>query len=177
VASTAARARKLSFDDARARVLAAAPALTARLGVERVALDASLGRVLAEPLVAREALPRFDNSAVDGYAVRAADVAGAPVRLTVIETVAAGHAPAHAVGPGQAALVMTGAPLPAGTDGVVMRERTEEGAREVRVLEPVRAGENVRPRGEDADLGETLVPLGRVIGPGEIAALATLGFA
>jgi molybdopterin molybdotransferase len=177
VGSTAAAARKLSFEDARARVLAAAPALAARLGVERVALDGALGRVLAEPLVAREALPRFDNSGVDGYAVRAADVAGAPVRLSVIETVAAGHAPAHTVGRGQAALIMTGAPLPAGADCVVMRERTEEGAGEVRVLEALRAGENVRPRGEDAAVGETLVPVGRVIGPGEIAALATLGLA
>jgi molybdopterin molybdotransferase len=159
--------------------MAAAPALAARLGTERVALDESLGRILAEPIVAHEPLPRFDNSAVDGYAVRAADVASAnqnaPVRLEILETVGAGHVPARAVGPGHAVLVMTGAPLPRGADSVVMRERTAEDAREVRVLAPVRAGENVRPRGEDADLGETIAPGGRTIGPGEIAALATLG--
>jgi molybdopterin molybdotransferase len=159
--------------------MAAAPALARRLGTELVALDEALGRILAEPIVAHEPLPRFDNSAVDGYAVRASDVAGAnennPVRLDVLETVGAGHVPARAVEPGQAVLVMTGAPLPRGADSVVMRERTAEDAREVRVLAPVRAGENVRPRGEDADQGETIAVRGRTIGPGEIAALATLG--
>ena len=179
MASTAALARKLSYKDARAHVMAAAPALAARLGTERVALDEALGRILAEPIVASEPLPRFDNSAVDGYAVRASDVEGAhedaPVRLEVLETVAAGHVPRRSVGPGQAVLVMTGAPLPAGADSVVMRERTAEGGREVRVLAPVRAGENVRPRGEDVDQGETIAIRGRTIGSGEIAALATLG--
>jgi molybdopterin molybdotransferase len=179
VASIAAAARKLAYEDARARVMAAAPGLAARLGVERVALDAALGRFLAEPIVAGEPLPRFDNSAVDGYAVRAADVAGAsdatPVRLAVLEAVGAGHVPSRAVGTGEAALVMTGAPLPRGADCVVMRERTAEDSREVRVLASVRAGENVRPRGEDADQGETIAVRGRVVGPGEIAALATLG--
>ena len=179
VASTAAPARKLSHEDARARVMAAAPALAARLGVERVALDEALGRILAEPIVAHEPLPRFDNSAVDGYAVRAADVAGAsdstPVRLELVETVGAGHVPTRAVGKGQAVLVMTGAPLPKGADAVVMRERTIEGSSEVRVLAPVRQGENVRPRGEDVDQGETIAIRGRSVGPGEIAALATLG--
>lgn len=179
MASTAALARKLSYKDARAHVMAAAPALAARLGMERVALDDALGRILAEPIVANEPLPRFDNSAVDGYAVRAADVESAnedaPVRLEVLETVAAGHVPGRSVGQGQAVLVMTGAPLPGGADAVVMRERTAEGGREVRVLAPVRAGENVRPRGEDVDQGETIAIRGRTIGPGEIAALATLG--
>jgi molybdopterin molybdotransferase len=159
--------------------MAAAPSLAARLGTERVRLDAALGRVLAEPIVAGEPVPRFDNSAVDGYAVRAADVAGAsdasPVRLAVLETVGAGHVPRRAVGAGQAVLLMTGAPLPQGADCVVMRERTAEDGREVRVLAPARAGENVRPRGEDVDQGETIAVRGRTVGPGEIAALATLG--
>jgi len=159
--------------------MAAAPGLAARLQTERVALDDALGRVLAEPLVAGEALPRFDNSAVDGYAVRAADVARAsessPVRLRVLETVGAGHVPNRQVGAGQAALVMTGAALPAGADCVVMRERTVEDAGEVGILAAAQPGENVRPRGEDAGAGEVIVPRGRTIGPGEIAALATLG--
>jgi len=179
VASTAAAARKLSFEDARARVMGAAPALAARLGVERVLLADAVGRVLAEPLVAHQALPLFDNSAVDGYAVRAADVAAAseanPVRLAVLERVAAGAMPRKSVGAGQAILVMTGAPLPAGADAVLMRERTDEGDTEVRALAAARAGENVRPRGEDARQGETVVALGTEIGPGEIAALAALG--
>ena len=181
MASIAAAARKLSFEDAQARVLAAVPGLAARLVVERVSLAEALGRVLAEPLVAHQALPLFDNSAVDGYAVRAADVAAAteanPVRLSVLERVGAGSVPERTVGAGQAILVMTGAPLPAGADCVLMRERTVEGGEDVRSLTPARAGENVRPRGEDVREGDTVVAQSTVVGPGEIAALAALGHA
>lgn len=179
MASTAAGAERLSYAAARARVLAAVPALAARLGAESAPLDEAAGRVLAEPLIAGEPLPRFDNSGVDGYAARAADVAGAtpgsPVRLAVVERVAAGRAPARAVGAGEAALVMTGAPLPAGADCVVMRERTREATDEVWVAAAAAHGENVRARGEDIAAGETALPRGRVLAAGDIAVLATLG--
>ena len=89
-----------------------------------MALADALGRVLAERVVAGEDVPPFANTAMDGYAVRAADTAGAPVQLDVVGTLAAGSAPDVEVGPGQAVRIMTGAPIPAGADAVVMVERT-----------------------------------------------------
>src|ERR1051325_10059151 len=99
------------------------------LPIERVPLLDALGRVLASPAVASYTLPHWDNSAMDGYAVRAVDVAGAsdsnPVRLRVLETVAAGALPSMPVGAGEATRIMTGAPLPQGTDTVVRVEDTD----------------------------------------------------
>src|SRR5437879_1965800 len=95
----------------------------APLGVERVPILAALGRVLAEEIGSPRDIPAFDNSAMDGYAVRSADVAGAsearPARLTVIETVGAGAMPSRRVAPGQAVRTMTGAPIAQGADSIV----------------------------------------------------------
>ncbi|TPW12796.1 MAG: moeA, partial [Acidimicrobiaceae bacterium] len=95
------------------------------LPAERVPLAAAMWSVLAEPIVSAEAVPPFENSAVDGYAVRAADVAAAPLELQVIDEVAAGAASSLTVGAGQAIRIMTGAPMPAGADASVMVEDTE----------------------------------------------------
>ncbi|MCY3953339.1 MAG: molybdopterin molybdenumtransferase MoeA, partial [bacterium] len=84
----------------------------------------ALGHVTAGAVAAAEAVPAFDNTAMDGYAVRSADTAAAPVTLEVVDTLAAGRAPDVAVGPGQAVRIMTGAPMPPGADAVIMVERT-----------------------------------------------------
>ncbi len=111
----------IALEDARARVLAACAPLPAR----PLPLADALGRVLAEPVVSGVDVPPFANTAMDGFAVRAADTADAPVGLVVVGTLAAGADPAGlTVGPGQAVRIMTGAPLPAGADAIVMVERT-----------------------------------------------------
>src|SRR5216684_1991367 len=113
------------------------------LGVERVPILEALSRVLAEEIRAPRDIPGFDNSAMDGYAVRAADVAAAsetnPVRLTVLETVAAGMMPTAQVDPGQAVRTMTGAPLAAGADAIVPVERTRGSGPAVEILVPAEA--------------------------------------
>lgn len=181
MASTDVKARRLSFEEARQETWAQARRLTSSLGHESVGLDESLGRVLASPLVAETPFPRFDNSAVDGYAVVYSDVKNAsqsnPVRLDICERVAAGHNPSRDLAPGQSALVMTGAPIPGGADSVVMREFTEERDSEVWIQTAVRSGENIRPAGEDATVGETIIESGREISPGDIAALSAFGHA
>ena len=165
----------LSLAEALARVTAGAHALQA----ERVRLADAHGRVLAADVHARRTLPPWANSAMDGYAVRTADVAAAapdaPVRLRVLETVAAGRVPAHAVREGQAARIMTGAPLPEGADCVVRVEDTDGGAEVVEVRSARDAGRNVRPRGEDVREGETALPAGTRLGGAQLALLAALG--
>jgi molybdopterin molybdotransferase len=170
----------VSYDEALETVVSAARAH--RTPDERIELDEALGRVLREDVVADEPSPRFANSAMDGFAVRAADVARAsdqaPAALAVGETIAAGHAPARALRPGEAARIMTGAPLPDGADAVVPVERSRaDGEGRVLLLEPVRAGEHVRPLGEDFAVGERLLRAGDLIDGGAIALLASLGHA
>lgn len=136
----------------------------------------ALGLVLAEPVTATEAVPPFANTAMDGFAVRAADTAGAPVQLDVVETIAAGHAPAVEVGPGQASRIYTGAPMPAGADAVVMVERTEAvGDQRVRVDLEVTAGDHVRPAGDDLTPGTTVFEPGTVLGAGHLGVLCSVG--
>lgn len=179
MASTAAPARRLGFDQARERVLGAASTLAARLETQQVALEEALGRILTEPFVAPAPFPAFDNTAVDGYAVRAADVAAAsteqPARLRVVERLGAGHVSAREVGRGEAVLLMTGASLPPGADCVVMRERTREARDEVEILAAASPGENVRGRGEDVATGETVLERGCELAPGDLAVLASFG--
>lgn len=166
--------RFISFDDARATILAAAAPLL--LPTEFVPIDDALGRTLREDLVATEPNPAFANSAMDGFAVRSSDVASPPASLRVIETVPAGRVPSRSVGPGEAIRIMTGAALPAGADAVVPIERTAAPSPDsVEVLAAVAPGEHVRPAGEDFAAGERLVPSGRVVDPGVIAILAALG--
>ena len=160
--------------EAQAHVLAALP----RLDVVTVPLSEVLGLVLAEPVVSSEDVPSFANTAVDGYALRSCDVADPPVELRVIETIPAGSAPERTVGAGEASRIMTGAPVPAGADAVVMVERTEVagGAEDrVRVLEAVVVGAGVRGAGEDVRAGELAVDAGTVLGPGHVGVLAMLG--
>ena len=166
----------IPFDEARAAVLAACEPLAAR----DLPLDRALGCVLAADVVATEPVPPFANSAMDGYAVRAGDVAGAtpdaPVRLRVAATVAAGAAVDVAVEPGTAVRIMTGAPLPPGADAVVMVERsTRVGEHEVDLTDAVEAGRHVRPAGDDISPGDRVVAAGTVLGPAHLGVLASVG--
>ncbi|HZI10860.1 MAG TPA: molybdopterin molybdotransferase MoeA, partial [Myxococcus sp.] len=167
----------LPVEEARAQVLELASPLSA----EWVPLEDALGRTLAEDVTARRTLPPWDNSAMDGYAVRSADLSGAaaPVRLAVLETLYAGTSPRQEVRPGTCARIMTGAPLPPGADAVVMRERTrpvpDGGVDQVEILEPVGPGTFVRPRGEDAKEGQVLLPRGTPLGIPELGLLWAQG--
>lgn len=159
----------ISVADATARILE----LVGRVDAEVVELDDADGRVLAEPAVAGRALPGFDNSAMDGFAVRAAEL---PATLPVVGSIAAGAGVVAPLAPGTAVRIMTGAPLPAGADAVVIFEdaRAEGG---LVTLPATRAGDNLRRAGEDLAIGELAVPAGTRLGPGELTALAALGCA
>lgn len=165
----------LTPDEAARRIVGSLHPLPA----ESVVLRAALDRVLAETVRSPIAVPAWDNSAMDGYAVRAADVAGAgpdrPTVLDVIESVPAGHFPTRRVGPGQATRIFTGAPLPDGADSVVRQEDTESGGPDrVAVLNERDAGRNVRSRGEDLREGDEVASAGTLLGPAEIGVLASV---
>ncbi len=158
------------------------------LEAEQVPLLEALDRVLAEDIVSSINVPPFNNSAMDGYAVRAEDVAKAsperPTRLRVIADVAAGYVPMFSVQPGTAIRIMTGAPLPGGADTVVRFEDTSEGVSArgvskdtstVEIMHAVRRGDNVRRAGEDIRTGEVVLPRGMDVRPAEIGVLASLG--
>ncbi len=167
----------LSIEEARQKILEG----IAPLPPEAVDLDEALGRTNARKLVARRALPGFDNSAMDGYAVRAADAGSAspttPARLRLTGVIGAGQQPKQPLAPGEALRIFTGAPVPEGCDAVVMQEDTEAGGDHVTVLKAVRQGANIRRAGEDLRPGDLLLEMGAVIGPGDIAAFATQGYA
>ncbi len=146
------------------------------LPTERVELAAAAGLALAEPVTARHDLPPFANSAMDGYAVIAADVAAAPVVLPVLEDVAAGSVPTMTVEPGTATKIMTGAPMPVGADAVVPVEDTEPGSGEVRILAGVPAGESVRPAGDDVASGTAVLRVGERLTPPRLGVCASLGY-
>lgn len=143
------------------------------LGGGQVPLPEAGGRFLAAPAVARLAAPPETCSAMDGYAVRAAEVAG-PVRLPVHRVIYAGDAPGR-LPPGQAARIFTGAGLPDGADAVVREESVEAGAGEVAFRQPARLGENVRRAGEDVTEGAVALPAGARLGPRQLALLAAVG--
>ncbi len=146
-----------------------------------VPLAEAAGCVLAAPAPAAVAVPPFANSAMDGYAVRSADVAGAPVTLCVVGLVLAGSAAGAPVLPGQAVRIMTGAPVPEGADAVCMVERTsggtETGQGTVVVEQAVSRGENVRPAGADVRRGDEVLGAGVEVGPTQLAALLSAGCA
>lgn len=151
------------------------------LAAEPVALSDARGRVLATDVAAPLDLPPFANSAMDGYAVVAASTRGAgpatPARLPVSARIAAGHAPLAPLLPGQAARIMTGAPLPPGADAVIKQEDTVTGdPATVDLLVEVAAGTNVRRPGEDLMQGATALAAGTVLGPAALGLLAGLGF-
>jgi len=170
----------LSVDAAVARILER----FAPLPAESIELLASLGRVLAEDIRAEINAPPFANSSMDGYAVAAADTAEAPVRLRVSLDIPAGSFPTEPIRPGEAARIMTGAPLPEGADAVVPVEQTDQGWRSgdspplpdsVGILKTVRPGDSVRPVGEDFRAGDVVLPALSVIRPQELGVLAALG--
>jgi molybdopterin molybdotransferase len=150
----------------------------APLGVERVPILATLGRVLAEEIHSPRDIPGFDNSAMDGYAVRAADIATAsesnPVSLNVIETVGAGTMPARRVEPGTAIRTMTGAPIAAGADAIVQVERTRGSDSKVEILTAVESRGFIRPRGEDLREGELVMTVGKMLTGSDLGMLASL---
>lgn len=160
------------------------------LDPERVPILEGLGRVLAQEIISDIQIPPFDNSAMDGYAVRAADVAaatpGSPVRLEVIGSVAAGYVIETRLRPGTAVRIMTGAPLPEGADAIVPYEDTSDFDRSkeerlvrpaftVEVRQPVVPRDHVRPAGEDIVRGERVLAPGRLLRPQEIGVLVSLG--
>ena len=153
------------------------------LGEERVALDKLGGRVLASDVHAAVDAPPFDRSVVDGFAVRAADLAaasaGAPVRLSLnTETIHCGHEPALTVAAGTATPIATGGPIPRGADAVVMIEQTEpEGDDAIMITRAVSPGQNISYAGSDIARGQTLLHAGTVIGAREIGMLAAVGCA
>jgi molybdopterin biosynthesis enzyme len=148
----------------------------APLDTAPTAIADSLGLVTAEPIMCGENIPPFDNTAVDGYAVIAADVAATPVELEVIGSIAAGEAPSVPLRPGTAIRIMTGAPLPEGADAVVMVENTESNDdRSVTINAPVSAGAAVRRAGEDMQPGQEVFGAGTLLQPGHLGVLATLG--
>ena len=135
-----------------------------------------LGLVLAEDVVATVPLPPFDNSAMDGYAVRAADVAAVPVELPVVDDIPAGRTASAPLEAGTAHRIMTGAPVPAGADAVVQVEWTDGGTSVVRVDRPVAAGQNVRRMADDVAVGTTVLRAGVALGPAQLGLAAALGF-
>jgi molybdenum cofactor synthesis domain-containing protein len=162
----------ITLDEARGVVLDGCPAPT---GPATVALADALGCVLASPVVSSEAVPPFANTAMDGFAVRAADTAAVPARLKVVDTLAAGAAPRVAVGPGEAIRIMTGAPIPPGADAVVPVEVTAGSDAEVEILEAASVGAHVRPAGEDVAVGQEVFAPGTTLGPGHLGVLASVG--
>lgn len=157
------------------------------LGEEIVPLPDALGRVLTRPVVAQDSLPPFANSSMDGYVLRAADIAEAtrenPAVLRVVADVAAGSPTDKEVTPGTAARIMTGAPLPPGADAVIPVEDTNEPWRnperplpeKIEIRRSVQAGDYVRLPGEDIVAGQEVLPVGHVVRPQEIGVLASLG--
>lgn len=172
-----------------AEALEAVLASVAVLPAERVHLGDALGLVLAEPIVAATPLPPFANSAMDGYALTAADSTSASqaqgVTLRVVDDIAAGSVPGAKVLPGTAARIMTGAPLPPGADAVIPVEDTDEPYRDaqrplpekVTIYRAVGRGDYVRPAGEDVAAGERVLESGTRLRPQEIGLLAALGVA
>ncbi len=161
----------LSVEEALERILATVRVLES----ERVPILEALGRVLAEEVTADRDIPPLPNSAMDGYAVRSADVARVPARLRVIAEAPAGRLCPAEVKPGTAVRIMTGAPIPVGADAVVPFEHTRPDGEWVEVLRETRPGANVREAGEDVRAGQVVLTPGRILRPQEIGMLAALG--
>jgi len=164
----------ISVDNALEQILGAINPLR----LEKVTILEALGRVLGENITSDRDIPPLPNSAMDGYALRFEDTLGAsrekPAVLNVIDDVPAGRVSTKTIRPGQAIRIMTGAPIPAGTDAIVRVEDTEKDADRVRVFVAVRKGLDIRPAGEDVKKGELVIPKGKVIRPAEVGMLAAL---
>ena len=169
--SNVSESKHLSVSAAQRRVLQHAR----RAGPESVGLERSLGRVLAEDIYANRDQPPFDVSAMDGFAVRSADLAETPVALSVIEDIKAGDLPTKTVLAGQCARIMTGAPVPLGADAVIRVEDTRTLADgRVEIGRAVRPGNDIRPLGENMRTGQRVLSAGTEITPGVIGVLATV---
>src|SRR5436309_1136086 len=160
--------RMIPVEEAQERVLAEVQLL----GTEQVAFTDALGRVLREDVRARGDVPQGDNTAMDGYAVRADDIASAPVSLRVIENLPAGTVATKRVEPGMAIRIMTGALMPDGADTVAHVEITDAGSDDLHGLEPLRRGTNVRKLGEDMHAGDVVLANGTPLHAAEIGVLA-----
>jgi molybdopterin molybdotransferase len=158
------------------------------IGTEVILLTNGQERILAADICADSAMPEFDNSAMDGYALRASDTKGAsrdrPRALEVIEDLRAGYVSKRTLKGGQAIRIMTGAPIPKGSDSVIMVEDTKKIKNQkskiknkefVRIFKEVKPGENVRKAGEDIKKGETVIKKGARLRPSHIGILASLG--
>ena len=161
--------------DAQKTVLGAASVLA----TEKVGLVEAIGRVLGEDLIAPRDNPPWDNSAMDGFAVRWEDIRQEhaitkPSELTVIEDVPAGKVATKSVGKGQAIRIMTGAPIPKGADTVIKVEETETSGNVVRIFKAPERGANIRPQGEDVKKGDCIIPKGTLLRPAEVGMLAIL---
>lgn len=164
----------LSMELAQQRLLALADSAQVE-EVETVALADAEGRVLAEALIAPLDLPPWDNSAMDGYALRLSDWQGGS--LPVSQRIQAGEAPSPLL-PGTCARIFTGAPVPAGADTVEMQENIElDGDGRVRFCEALRLGQNIRARGQETQVGDCVLPAGTRLGPIELGLAASLGMA
>jgi len=167
----------LSARDAVDRVLSKARPLEP----ESVTIPESLGRALASGVLARAPLPPWDNSAMDGYAIRGKDAAGAtrqsPVTLAVVGETRAGEVAGHALGKGEAIRIMTGAPIPPGADSVIRVEDTDaEGSSgRVKIFADADVGRHIRPGGQDMQAGQELLPAHSTIGPGQLGLLYASG--
>jgi molybdopterin molybdotransferase len=160
----------LSLEDAQRRILARVASLPA----ETVALAEAAGRVLAEPATARVDLPPFDASAMDGFALRAADTPG---RLPVVERIAAGRPAKRELRSGETMAIATGGAVPAGADAVIPLESVVDRDNEIEIGEAAASGANVRPRGGDLRAGAVVVPAGVQLGSAQVGALAAAGVA
>lgn len=143
----------------------------------RLTLTAALGCVLADEVLATELIPPFANTAMDGYAVRAADLATVPVDLPVVAEVAAGHPAGGPLSPGEAMRIFTGAPIPDGADSIVIVEHTERraGGDTVRIQETVTSGAHIRPAGDDLSPGDRVASPGDEVSPARLGLLRTVG--
>jgi molybdopterin molybdotransferase len=143
---------------------------------ETVPLSKSLGRTLAEDAVGQEAIPPFDNSAMDGYAVRTADLDELPATLEIVEEIPAGTTPDRPIEAGMCAQIMTGAPVPEGADAIVPVEWTDaETGGTVRINQRPEPRQYIRPAGQDVQRGDVMVEAGQVVTPPVVGMLATLG--
>ncbi len=165
----------ITVDEARATILGKIKTK----GTENVSIDDALGRILAEDVIARRNNPPMDNSAMDGYALIAADIQSAtpdnPVPLKVVEDIPAGAVAQGTLKTGQAMRIMTGAPIPEGADAVLMQEDTDRDGDTVLVKDKADVGENIRLSGEDVKAGEVVLPKGIALTPSHIGMLAVVG--
>jgi molybdopterin molybdotransferase len=171
--STRSQTPVIPLDEAQQFVLG----LCGPLPTVEVPLDDALGCVLGATAIATQEVPSFANSSMDGYAVRADDTSGAPVRLAVIGSIMAGHPLDQTVGPNQAARIMTGAPVPAGADAVCMIEEseTDPDGRSVVIGRQLQRGDFIRHPGCDVAIGDVIAPAGTVLTPAHLGVLASQG--